>query len=332
MSRGRQDLLTDVPLPSDRDSWRPTAKADALERRACLLARIRSFFSERGVLEVETPLLAPTTATDPHVRSMRAGEGSYLQTSPESYMKRLLAAGSGPIYQVCKAFRAGEAGRHHNPEFTLLEWYRPGFDHQDLMDEVGLLLREVAGAKPAERFTYKEVFEQYVGLDPHSAAVSQLQQAGRERGVPDVVGEVEDRADWLDLLMGHLIQPGLGARGPVFVYDFPFEMAALARLRGRNSTLAERFELFWRGMELANGYHELTDGAEQRRRFEADRARRNHLGLESVPMDERFLAALASGLPEGAGVALGLDRLLMVMTSAESIGDVLSFPFEGPES
>ena len=318
-----------MPPYLGQNLWRPSAKADALEIRACLLAEIRKFFSTRGVLEVETPLLASATATDPYIRSMRTMEGSYLQTSPESYMKRILAAGYGPIYQICKAFRAGEIGDYHNPEFTLLEWYRPGFDHRDLMDEVEGLLQVVADAPHIERFTYKQVFEQHIGLDPHLATVAELQRAGREFVSIEVVGEPEGRLEWLDLLMGHCIQPKLGNRNPVFVFDFPIEMAALAQIRRDDPKVVERFELFWHGIELANGYHELTDGDEQLHRIEADQDRRQYLGFEVVPVDKRLLGALASGLPKSAGVALGLDRLLMVLTSAASISEILSFSFEG---
>ena len=275
-------------------------------------------------------------ARDP-ARGDAAGGGRtvYLQTSPEYAMKRLLAAGSGPIYQLARAFRDGEAGRRHNPEFTLLEWYRPGFDQHRLMDEVAELLAEVAGvAGPAERLTYAEAFRAHAGVDPFADPPERLAEAARgatDGAVPDLG---DDRDAWLDLLMGTVVEQRLGWSGdrrrPTFVHDFPASQAALARVRtpvpGAGPAVAERFELFVGGVELANGFHELADAAEQRRRFEADLARRRALDLPEPPVDERFLAALAAGLPDCAGVALGFDRLVMLAAGAGSIAEVLAFP------
>ena len=318
-------------------SWRPAAALQILQRRAAMLTGVRDFFAARQVLEVETPLLSAAAASDPAVESFvtrytgpgaPAGRPMYLNSSPEFAMKRLLAAGSGPIYQICKAFRQGEAGRYHNPEFTMLEWYRPGFDHHRLMDEVEELARallpDLAGG---ERLSYREAFMRHVGIDPATAEQRELAGAAASHGLPGVAGlDGEARDGWLDLLMSHLVQPHLGQGGPCFVFDYPASQAALARLRPGQPPVAERFELFLHGVELANGFHELINGPEQRRRFEADLLRRAAAGQPLLPLDENLLAALSHGLPQCSGVALGLDRLLMLICGVEEIGGVLAFP------
>jgi len=328
--------------------WRPAASLEALRLRAWLLAATRLFFADRGVLEVETPALAAATAPDPHLLSFatRFRERTlFLQTSPEHAMKRLLAAGSGPIFQLGRAFRDGESGRRHNPEFTLLEWYRPGFDHHALIGEVNELLAAVLGSKktPAERLTYRDAFRRHAGVDPLTATLAELIGAARESARPTegVEGaesvEVvtlpdlgDDRDAWLDLLMVSAVQDHLGRGRTTYLYDYPASQAALSRVRTEpdGTAVAERFEVFIEGIELANGFHELTDPAEQRRRFEADRAARREQGLPDVPLDEHLLAALASGMPACAGVALGLDRLVMLAAGAETIDDVLAFPID----
>lgn len=314
--------------------WRPTAELETLRRRAALLGEIRSFFRERGVLEVETPLLSSATVTDFHLSSLESvallpgGETRlYLQTSPEFAMKRLLASGSGPIFQICKAFRNAERGRRHNLEFTMLEWYRPGFDHHRLMDEMDALLGRALGCGVAERSTYGSVFEDHFGFCPHTAEPARLMAAAKDRGIElwDPSAEL-DRDDGLNLLFSQVIEPGLGAERPMFIYDYPASQAALARIRPAEPPVAERFEVFFRGMELANGFHELADEAEQRRRFEADLEQRRQSGLPIPPLDERLLAALASGFPDCAGVALGIDRLVMLALEKSHIDDVIAFP------
>jgi lysyl-tRNA synthetase class 2 len=305
--------------------WRPTASIEALRLRAAILGRIRKFFESRGVLEVETPVLGRATVTDPHIHSIRAGE-AYLQTSPEYAMKRLLASGSGPIFQICKAFRADESGSRHNPEFTLLEWYRPGFDHHRLMDEVDALLQEVVGAAGAERVSYEALFQRHVGTNPHAADACELARAAESLSVSVAEAATLTREDWLNLLMAHVIEPKLGSSAPVFVYDYPADLAALAKIRAGEPPVAERFEVYFRGTELANGYHELTDAREQRERFRRDIETRRALGSDDVEPDERLLAALESGIPASAGVALGVDRLVLIAASAPSLRDVLSFP------
>ncbi len=312
--------------------WRPSASRETLRQRARLLTAVRAFFAERGVLEVETPLLSAATVPDLHLASLSCTQEAagvrlrrYLQTSPEFAMKRLLAAGSGAIYQICKAFRDGEAGQLHNPEFTLLEWYRPGFDHHRLMDEMDELLAVVLGSRPARRSTYGEVFERHTGIDPHHASILDLRRAAEVGGVEISGAEPTERDDWLHLLMSHLVEPHLGRGRPTFIHDYPASQAALARVRPGDPALAERFEVYVESVELANGFHELTDAAEQRRRFEADIERRRAAGLEDVAIDERLLAALESGLPECAGVAVGIDRLVMLATGQREVGKVMSF-------
>lgn len=304
--------------------------ARRLRARADTLAAVRAFFAARGVLEVETPLLGCATVTDPALAPLACAD-RWLQTSPEYAMKRLLAAGSGPIYQVCKAFRGGEAGSRHNPEFTMLEWYRTGFDLAQLMAEVAELVRGLLGEKPLEMLSYGELFQRHLGVDPHRASVGELEACARERldySGRASAGRDESRDTWLDLLLSHVIEPALA--GFVFVFDFPASQAALARLRQDGDVaVAERFELYVDGLELANGYRELTDPAEQRRRFEADNAVLRARGEAERPVDERLLAALEQGLPDCAGVALGLDRLLMLKLGVDRIDDVLGFDWSG---
>lgn len=320
-----------------RSDWRPSSSLDMLRLRARLLAETRRFFAERSVLEVETPMLSDAAATDPHLESLYcrhadpesgASQSYFLQTSPELAMKRLLAAGAGPIYQICKVFRRGELGSRHNPEFTLIEWYRPDFNHHDLMDEVDDLIRRLLGSTFGERMTYADAFNAYVGLDPHSASLEQLREAAQPRLAKGWKSAGRDRATLLDLLFSHHVGPELGHDRPAFLYDFPSCQAALARIKSGQPAVAERFELFIEGMEIASGYHELVDPVEQRIRFELDNQRRERLGQNRVPIDQRFLSALESGLGECAGVALGLDRLLMVLSHAKHIREVLAFSFD----
>lgn len=322
-------------MTSGIDDWRPTASPEALRLRADILAKIRAFFAEREVLEVETPLLASTPVTDLHLRALNcryrgpgADEGRelYLQTSPEFAMKRLLAAGSGPIYQICRAVRDGEAGRRHNPEFTILEWYRPGWDHHHLMDEVDQLLAATLGCGSGERLSYAATFKRYAGIEIFDETDAGLRLRVGRLGMRDVEGLSRD--DLLDLVLTHTIEPKLGHCQPTFIHDYTASQAALARVRVGDPPLAERFEVFAEGVELANGYHELTDPAEQGRRFEADLEARQNRGLPTVPIDMRLLAALEQGLPDCAGVALGVDRLIMVAAGTRNIADVLAFPID----
>jgi lysyl-tRNA synthetase class 2 len=319
-------------MDHEHSDWRPSASFDALRVRAETLASIRGFFSDRAVLEVETPALSAAAATDVHIHSLSCrpdlGDGRplFLQTSPEYAMKRLLAAGSGPIFQICRAFRDGEAGRRHNPEFTMLEWYRPGWDHHRLMDEVDELLAAVLGTPRSERLSYAEAFQRHAGVDPHRAPDAELAARVAKLEPPDPAGL--DRDDLLNLLLSHVVEPRIGLDRPTFLYDFPASQAALARVRPADPPVAERFEVFVNGTELANGFHELADAAEQRRRFEHDVAERRRRGLPVVPLDDRLLAALEAGLPDCAGVALGIDRLIMLRLGTRDIAETIAFPID----
>ena len=310
--------------------WRPGTDLATLKRRAGLLASVRAFFADRHVLEVDTPILGATGGTDPAIDCLQTADGFVLQSSPEYFMKRLLAAGSGPIYQIARAFRAEEAGRLHNPEFVLLEWYRPGFDDFALMAEIDALLAPLLDGFPARRTRFRDLLFERLGVDPLEASVAALilaltrhfQQAGREA---DVLALTDgDRGALLDLAYAEAID---GLPGALFVHDFPPEQAALARLRtdAHGARVGARFELIVDGIELANGYHELLDADEQRCRFEADLARRREYGGWVPALDERLLAALDAGLPDCAGVALGLDRVLLLMTGANDLDAVLPF-------
>ena len=317
-----------MPAAIDPGSWEPTTTQQMLRQRAQLLAYLRDFFHQREVLEVETPLLGAHTVTELHIDSMAVRE-RWLQTSPEYCMKRLLAAGSGPIFQICKAFRHGEAGSRHNPEFSLLEWYRPGFSLEQLIQEVAELVSGwLSPEQPGnwESLTYRELFQQELDVDPLTAEVGELRALAESR--LDLSIEGGDRDDWLDLLMSHLLEPVLAARGLVFVYNYPASQAALARLgEETGQSVARRFELYARGVELANGYFELCDPREQRSRFEQDNRRRRARGKPELKMDNRLLNALEAGLPECCGVALGIDRLLMLSSGSARLEQVLSFPW-----
>ena len=317
--------------------WRPGADLDTLRRRAGMLAALRAFFAARGVLEVETPVLGAATVTDLQLASLVTQVGPraaarYLQTSPEYAMKRLLAAGSGDIYQVSRVFRDDPPGRLHNVEFTLVEWYRLGFDHRRLMDEVAALLGELLGGRwraPAEVLTYREAFARELGIDPLRAPLATLAAAAEARLGPLPAGlqaaPAGARDACLDLLMGAVVGPALGHERACFVHEYPASQAALARLLPGDPPIAARFEAYVEGIELCNGFHELADPAEQRQRFAADLAARAAHALPLPPLDERLLAALAAGLPDCAGVALGFDRLVMLAGGQRDIRAVLAF-------
>ena len=311
--------------------WQPSATIDALRRRAGIINRIREFFAERGVLEVDTPSLSHAAVSDPFLHPFATeyvpeGGGQaamlYLHTSPEYPMKRLLAAGSGAIWQLCKVYRNGEIGRRHNPEFSMLEWYRPGFDHHQLMDEVDALVRAVLAGESARRVTYAAVFAEHTGLDIHQCSDADLQSLAAARC--GFQGELS-RDGYLNLLFSECVEPRLQA--PTLVYAFPASQAALVRVVEGDDRVpsAARFEMFVKGMELANGYFELTDADEQLRRFEADQAQREALGIAALPIDIPLVDALRSGMPSCAGVALGVDRLVMLALGASTIGEVIAF-------
>lgn len=313
--------------------WKTQAPLENLKARAQLLSSLRDFFAERNVLEVETPLLASTTALDPHIQSMEVLSGindsaglstsKYLQTSPEFAMKRLLGEGQGPIYQICKAFRSGESSKRHNPEFTLLEWYQPGYSMMELIDEVEQLVKPILSCDCIPRISYRDLFEQNLNIDPHNIPSDELVTLAEQR--IELNSTDLDRTDYLQLLMTHVIEPAM--EGNCFVYDFPTEQASLSTIEVDDvgQRVAKRFELYFGGIELANGYYELIDPLEQRQRFEADIQKRKDLNLPIYPVDERLIAAMEAGMPQSSGVALGVDRLLMLKLVADSIDEVLSF-------
>lgn len=316
-----------VQLPGDRGSLRLRAQLNAL---------LRQFFADRGVLEVETPILSAAGNTDPNIESFSASFSGHvdagprerwLRTSPEYPLKRLLAAGVGDCYELGRVFRNGESGGRHNPEFTMLEWYRVGWDHRQLMEET-IALVEAALAMAGRRAevvveSYRQLFLDELGIDPLHAPIDELRAPLAEYGIgPDGLG----RDDWLDLLITHKLQPAFPRDRITVIHDYPASQCALARIRPGDPPMAERFELFLGRYELANGYHELNDGAEQRRRFERDNAVRRERGLREIPLDESFLAVL-DAMPDCAGVAMGMERLLMCLAGTDAIADVLAFPF-----
>lgn len=317
--------------------WQANTSRETLRARADLLARIRAFFDQRGVLEVDTPLLSPYSVSDPFLEAMPVsgvgGESTHwLQTSPEYAMKRLLASGSGDIYQICKAFRAGEHGRLHANEFTMLEWYRLSFDQFDLIRELCDLLRRLLNCPAPSQCSYGDLFMECIGFNPHQASYAALQAAAVEQGFADLLGADQytlektlDRNALLDLLFSHVIQPTLSRLS--VVYDYPESMAALARVEydSQGCKVARRFEVFYQGVELANGYHELLDAAELEQRTARDNARRRELGKVEQRCDPQLLAAMRHGLPECAGVAVGLDRVLMLALGAKSIAEIRAF-------
>lgn len=315
------------------DDWRPTASREALVRRAQMLSAARAFFAERGVLEVDTPIVVNAPVTDVHIHSVPVtlpeGRQLFLHTSPEYAMKRLLAAGSGDIYQICHVSRGFERSRLHNAEFTLIEWYRLGFSLERLMDEVEALVRALLQrAIASERITYRDAFMRTIGLDPLTCGLPELENAARAAGyVAGNAGEAH-RDELLDLLMSTVIGPTLGRGMLSFVHRYPASQAALAQLDADDPRTALRFELYCEGIELANGFKELANAAEQRKRFEADQQERARRGLPVHDIDERLLAALEAGLPDCAGVAVGFDRLVMLATGAQHIDEVLAFPIE----
>jgi len=315
----------------DGDDWRPTASRRAIETRASLLSDIRQFFAERKVLEVETAMLSSAANSDPNINSIAtdSDQPRYLRTSSEYPMKRLLAAGLPDIYELGRVFRGGEKGSLHNPEFTMLEWYRHQVPYLELANEVVELVKFCGGSQfdpwPVVRVTYRDLFQEHIGLDPFMADEEECRQLALERGIRM---DQLDLDEWLDLLLTHLIQPQMDAECITILHDFLPHQAALARIRDDDPPVAERFEVYLGQNELANGYQELTNSIEQAQRFEIDRRMRQRRGESINPVDQRLLAALNSGLPECSGVALGVDRLLMAILGVNHINMVLPFPYD----
>jgi len=320
---------------SASDGWRPTAGLELLRARAAMLARIRAYFAAQHVLEVQTPVLSAAAVSDPQIESISAapahGPPLFLQTSPEYPMKRLLAAGLGDCYQICPVFRDGESGRLHNPEFTMVEWYRLDFGVAEMQHDVDRFLRvacaDIRSFPPSRAVSYRDALLAGVGIDCDDSSPAAMRSAAAARGIEPAHADGWERDDWMDLLMGAVVGPTLGHDAPLFLEDYPPSQAALARVRalpdGRH--VAERFELYVDGLELANGFRELGDAVEQRRRFEQDQAMRHKRGLPIRPIDEHLLSALGHGLPDSAGVALGFDRLVMVAHGLPSLASAMAF-------
>ncbi len=315
--------------------WRPAASLAVLRQRAALLGVARGFFHERRVLEVQTPVALSATVTDVHIPSLGlAGPAPrFLQTSPEYPMKRLLAAGSGDIFQICQVFRADETSPLHNPEFTMIEWYRLGMDLPAIMAETAALAQAllIAGGResaPVESLSFAQAFLRELDCDPLEARDGQLAQLARAQGLADSSVAKASRDELLDFLVATRVGPALGRGRLTCLHHFPASQAALARLDAADPRCAERFELYAEGVELANGYVELADPVEQQQRFAADLAERRRRGLAQPAIDARLLAALSHGLPACAGVALGFDRLVMLAVGASSIQEVMAFPWE----
>ena len=317
-------------------SWEPGTTVETLKKRARYLDKIRAFFRERGVLEVETPALSMYPSVDIHIESISTVAHSrqnsrYLITSPEYHMKRLLAAGSGSIFQICKAFRDDETGQWHNPEFTIIEWYRVGWDQWQLMDEIDQLLGSLLGCGPADRKRYGEVFGSCLGIDPFAITHDAFIAACTRAGCPPprhLLDSSSSKDDWLDYLMGSHIESRLGEKAPVFIYNYPASQACLAKINPDNPDTAMRFEIFYQGRELGNGFQELTCAEQQKQRFDTVNRIRKKQGQEELEQDFRLLDALNAGLPECSGVAMGFDRLLMLVTGKRHMEDVVSFAWD----
>lgn len=316
----------------EHEDWQPSASMDRLRLRAALLRRCREFFDERGVLEVETPHVSSAATTDPHIESLtlRGRSARFLRTSPELAMKRMLAAGAPDIYELGRVFRAGECGRFHNPEFTLLEWYRTGWDHHRLMDEVDALVRALLAGRfevgPRVTLTYREAFETHCGVDPFSAEIDALRRAAAAVSEPPDLGD--DRDGWLELVFSTAVAPRLDKSRLVFVHGYPASQAALAAIDTNDPAYAQRFEAFLGGLELANGFNELGCASEQRARFERDGEARRRRGQPDAPLDRRFLSALERGSLDAAGVAVGFDRIVMLAAGAASLDEVMAFDWQ----
>jgi len=314
--------------------WQPSASIESLKLRAEIIQKIRDFFYQRNVMEVETPSLSQASVTDIHLMSFSTefvgpnfskGLPLYLQTSPEYAMKRLLAAGSGSIFQISKAFRNEESGKHHNPEFSMLEWYRPGFDHFDLMNEIDALMQCILQCEPAQKLTYQQAFEAVFKIDPLVASLNTLKKLCHQHGFENIAKDEEDRDTLLQLLFSMVVEPTIGQQRPCFIYNFPASQAALAKINQEDPKVADRFELYFKNMELANGFNELTDASEQLKRFETDNQKRAKMGLTQIAIDYNLIDALSFGMEQCSGVALGIDRLIMLALEKSQIKDVISF-------
>jgi lysyl-tRNA synthetase class 2 len=321
--------------------WQTKMNWGVAKQRGTILSQIRAFFEYKNVIEVETPSLSVGTVTDPFLEAfstkhnysqntdIKKYQRLYLQTSPEFHMKRLLSSGYGCIFQICKAFRHEDSGRYHNPEFTLLEWYRLGFDQHDLIKEVDELLTTILKCSQSEKISYQELFIKFVSVDPLTASFTELY---------NVIKLYDKADDWLydsndcDLLLqfifSEIIEVNIGKIIPCFVYNFPIAQASLAKQCTEDMRVAQRFECYFKGIELANGFNELTDANIQVERFEQDNQKRQRLGLTIKEVDKNFVDALQYGLPQCAGVALGIDRLMMIALDKSAIDQIISFAID----
>jgi elongation factor P--(R)-beta-lysine ligase len=312
-------------------TWTPSAEISTLRSRSHLIQKIRQFFQQHDYLEVETPVLGTHTVTDLYIDSFATTPADqtpsqYLQTSPEFYMKRLLAHESGPIYQIGKAFRQEDAGKQHNPEFTMLECYNPGFDHHAMMQRIDELMQFILQTPAAKRVTYLDLFQRHLKINPHTATAGAIKDKIKQQDI-NIDSTDLNRDTCLQLLLSHCIEPTLGEHAPIFIYDFPISQAALAKISQSEPPVAERFELYYRGTELANGFHELTDPQEQQQRFQKDLKLRAELEKEIPSIDQKFIDCLQH-MPACAGVAIGLDRLIMLALNKSHIKDVISFAWQ----
>jgi len=322
--------------------FNPTASLASLRSRSQLLGEIRRFFEDREFIHVETPLLSRDTVVDRYIEPIVVDESCvlegdvddgqfFLQTSPEFAMKRLLASGATAIYQICKAFRTGESGRRHNPEFTMLEWYRVGDDMDAGMGLLSDFTKHMFGAKQVDQISYSDAFVKYANVDPATASIDEFKSVCKSRSVDASSFENEtDRDMWLNLIMSEIVEPMLGISAPVIVFNFPASQSALAKVcqSTNGHEVARRFELYVNGVELANGYHELLDADELERRNQKVNDQRASDGRDGLPSQSEMLQAMRHGLPECSGVAVGVDRLMMVLLEKESIGDVIAFPID----
>ncbi|WMY97109.1 MAG: elongation factor P--(R)-beta-lysine ligase [Arsenophonus sp.] len=324
---------------NEKINWQPNISINNLLKRSKVINEIRRFFIDRGVVEVETPILSKFTVTDVHLFPFETQfiapliydniNKMYMITSPEYHMKRLIAAGSGPIYQMVKSFRNKEKGRYHNPEFTILEWYRPNYDMYRLIDEVDDLLQQILDCVPTNRISYQQVFQRYLNIDPLSLNLEKkiLCDVAFKFGFSNAYKE-ENKDILLQFLFTMGIEPHLGKEEPTVIYHFPASQALLAKISKEDNRVAERFEVYFKGIELANGFCELTDPEEHKKRFQNDNKIRKKIGLPIQPIDKYLLEALHQVMPDCSGVALGVDRLLMLALKIEKITDVMSFSIE----
>lgn len=316
------------------NTWKPNASINNLLNRAAIIATVRRFFYDRNILEVDTPSLSQATVPDVHIDSFKtiffkpgttAKQELYLITSPEYHMKRLLVAGIGPIYQICHCFRNRELGDLHNPEFTMLEWYRPQYNIYQLMNEVNELIDKIIYCGIADKISYQDVFIRHLNIDPLSSSIKELKQIVKllPGDLSNFINESYDTL--LQLLLSHLVTSVVGFEKPIFIYNFPISQASLATINLDDERVAERFELYYQGVELANGFQELTDSIEHYRRFKYDNHLRTIIGKNKQPIDNKFLTAIQQGLPRCSGVSLGVDRLIMLALKMKDLSQVIAF-------